>query len=143
MTDLYSTFDMMYPFLCVSLGGFVLYVFKAAVKSGKAQAGLVLPLGIYLIIWHSWIYQRYHMLPEEFSETLLDIGYWFAHDAVLFLLIALALVPIFCTTTSPQQSYHGLEMEGEIRGWADATADLQLPEGNPGGEFPEQPETIY
>ena len=143
MTDLYSTFDMMYPFLCVSLGGFVLYVFKVAVKSGKPQSGLILPLGIYLIIWHSWIYQRYNMLPQGLSGTLLDTGYWFAHDAVLFLLIALALVPIFCTTTTPQQSYHGLELEGEIRGWADATADLQLPEVNPRGEFPEQPETIY
>ena len=94
MDELTSTIDMLYFLLCLAFGGFVLFVFKVLKKNGCPRASLLLPLAVYLVFWHSWIYQRFNLAPESFYDSFLGTVYWFAHDAVLFAFVGIALVPL-------------------------------------------------
>lgn len=94
MADLTSTLDGLYPLLCLALGGFVFFVFKVLSRVGRPRASLVLPLALYLVFWHSWIYQRFNMFSERFYDSFLGTVYWFVHDAVLFTFVGVALVPL-------------------------------------------------
>ena len=94
MDDLTAALDVLYSLLCLALGGFVFFVFKVLSKVRRPRASLVLPLALYLVFWHSWIYQRFNMLPGNFYDSFLGTVYWFVHDAVLFTLVGVALVPL-------------------------------------------------
>ncbi len=94
MDGLTSTLDLLYPLLCLALGCFVFFVFKVLKKIGRPRASLLLPLAVYLVFWHSWIYQRFNWAPASFYDSFMGTVYWFAHDAVLFSFVGIALVPL-------------------------------------------------
>ena len=129
MDGLTSTLDLLYPLLCSAFGCFVFFVFKVLKKIGRPRASLLLPLAVYLVFWHSWIYQRFNLAPESFYDSFLGTVYWFAHDAVLFSFMGIALVPLL--GHSENQSVPA----------ENACFDTKTPETDEysdfGGEFPE------
>ena len=80
--------------MCVALGGFVIVVFCKMVERQEPFSIFLIPLAAYLILWHSWVYPRVDLLPETFLDSRLADIYWYAHDAVLMLLMGLALLPL-------------------------------------------------
>lgn len=91
---LFSLLDQIYPILCIGLGSYVIYVFFRMTQQGNGKSSYVLPLGIYLVFWHSWLNLRFNMLPESLQNSMLGISYWALHDAMLFVCMGLALVPL-------------------------------------------------
>lgn len=80
--------------MCVALGGFVIVVFYKMVERQEPFSIFLIPLAAYLILWHSWLYPRFDLLPESFMDSQFSEIYWYAHDAVLMLLMGSALIPL-------------------------------------------------
>lgn len=89
-----DTYYLFYGIMCVALGGFVIVVFCKMVERQEPFSIFLIPLAAYLILWHSWVYPRFDLLPESFLDSRLADIYWYAHDAVLMLLMGLALLPL-------------------------------------------------
>ena len=89
-----DTYYLFYGVMCVALGGFVIVVFYKMVERKERFSAFLIPLAAYLILWHSWVYTRFDLLPESVWDSPLSEAYWYAHDAVLMLLFGLALLPL-------------------------------------------------
>ena len=89
-----DTYYLFYGVMCVALGGFVIVVFYKMVERKERFSAFLIPLAAYLILWHSWVYPRFDLLPESVWDSPLSEAYWYAHDAVLMLLFGLALLPL-------------------------------------------------
>lgn len=117
MGDITLILNLFYTLLCLALGGFVFFVFKVLSRVGRPRAALVLPLALYLAFWHSWIYQRFNMFPENVYESFLGTVYWYAHDAVLFTLVGVALVPLLGRSEKhpgPEENTYGHQELSQI-----------------------------
>ena len=89
-----DTYYLFYGVMCVALGGFVIVVFYKMVERKERFFAFLIPVAAYLILWHSWVYPRFDLLPESVWNSPLSEAYWYAHDAVLMLLFGLALLPL-------------------------------------------------
>tara|TARA_B100002051_G_C16197064_1_gene374780 strand:+ start:69 stop:443 length:375 start_codon:yes stop_codon:yes gene_type:complete len=89
-----DTYYLFYGVMCVALGGFVIVVFYKMVERKERFSAFLIPLAAYLILWHSWVYPRFDLLPESVWDSPLSEAYWYAHDAVLMLLFGLTLLPL-------------------------------------------------
>lgn len=89
-----DTYYLFYGVMFVALGGFVIVVFYKMVERKERFSAFPIPLAAYLILWHSWVYPRFDLLPESVWDSPLSEAYWYAHDAVLMLLFGLALLPL-------------------------------------------------
>ena len=113
-----ASYYLVYGVMCVALGGFVIFVFCKMVERKTPFSKYLIPLAAYLILWQSWVYPRFDLLPESLWDSPLSEIYWYAHDGVLMLLMGIALLPLILK--SPD----------------DSTADLSLPDWNEEGSVP-------
>ena len=95
-----DTYYLFYGIMCVALGGFVIVVFYKMVERQEPFSIFLIPLAAYLILWHSWLYPRFDLLPESFMDSQFSEIYWYAHDAVLMLLMGSALIPLLLKPSS-------------------------------------------
>ncbi len=95
-----DTYYLFYGVMCVALGGFVIFVFCKMVERQEPFSAFLIPLAAYLILWHSWVYPRFDLMPESVWDSPLSEVYWYAHDAVLMLLMGLALLPLLLKSTN-------------------------------------------
>ena len=66
--------------MCVALGGFVIFLFCKMVERKAPFSEYLIPLAAYLILWQSWVYPRFDLLPESLWDSPLSEIYWYAHD---------------------------------------------------------------
>ena len=113
-------------FVCIGVGSFVIFVFSRMFQQGRTKSAYVLPLGVYLVLWHSWLDQRYLMLPDWFYGTLLDFSYSFIHEFLLLIFVGLSLVPLLSRPTVQHNADAKIPMpENEVVSSENATQTPQ------------------
>ena len=113
--EFFSLMDQLHLFVSIGVGSFVMFVFFRMRQHGHPKSAYVLPLGLNLVLWHSWLNQRYWMLPDWFYDTLLGNSYWFIHEALLLIFVGLSLVPLLSRPTGQNTFADGLSIpENEL-----------------------------